>query len=55
MARVALDEGSSSEACLEAKELHLVNGSLIGERGPGDGTAGTPLLTQPHLPAQLER
>jgi hypothetical protein len=50
-----MNEGSSSEALLEARELHLVDGSLIGERGWGGATAGTPLLTQPQLLVKSER
>lgn len=41
---------SWSETSLEAGQLQLVDGSLVGERGSGDSTGRTSFFTQPHLP-----
>lgn len=41
---------SWSEASLEAGELQLIDGSLVGEGGSGDPTGRTSFFTQPHLP-----
>lgn len=41
-----------SEASLEARELQLINGSLVGKVGFGDPTGWTSFFTQPHLPVE---
>lgn len=43
---------SWSEASLEAGELQLVDGSLVGEGRSGDATGWTSFFTQPHLPVE---
>ena len=43
-----------SEASLEARDLQLVDGLLVGEGGSGDAAGRTSFFTQPHLPVEDE-